>query len=197
MVYLAGNLISREQREHTLGQQAHVFWLTGLSGAGKSTLARRLEQRLQQAGKKTILLDGDAMRSGLNRDLGFSDDDRTENIRRVGEVNRLFFEAGLIVVNAFISPFQRDRDSVRALFPDNRFSEIHVHASLDECMRRDPKGLYAKVNRGEISSFTGIQSPYEVPLMPELKIDTTNQSEEESLQAIWAYAERSLARASG
>lgn len=197
MSFFTANPISREQREHTLGQQAHIFWLTGLSGAGKSTLARGLEQRLQQAGKKTILLDGDAMRSGLNRDLGFSDEDRAENIRRAGEVNRLFFEAGLIVVNAFISPFQRDRDNVRALFPQNRFSEIHVHASLDECMRRDPKGLYAKVNRGEISAFTGIQSPYEVPLLPELKIDTTNQTEEESLQAIWTYAERSLARASG
>jgi bifunctional enzyme CysN/CysC len=155
--------ISREQREARNGHKAAVIWFTGLSGSGKSTIARMLEQRLFQMGCQTMLLDGDTLRHGLNADLGFSEADRTENIRRVGDVAQLFFEQGAIVLCSFVSPIRRDRAAVRAKLPEGRFVEVYVKCSLEEAMRRDPKGLYAKARAGEIPDFTGISSPYEEP----------------------------------
>jgi len=151
------------------------IWFTGLSGSGKSTLAAGVESKLNEIGVHTYLLDGDEIRKGLNKDLGFSNEDRTENIRRIGEVSKLFTNAGLIVLAAFISPFKKDRDIVRALHGENNFIEIYVDCSLEDCEKRDPKGFYKKARSGEIKDFTGISSPYEVPLSPEIKIANGNE----------------------
>ncbi|MBW3628430.1 MAG: sulfate adenylyltransferase subunit CysN [Gemmatimonadetes bacterium] len=159
--------VPREERETRNGHKATVLWFTGLSGSGKSTIAARLERRLFERGCQTMLLDGDMLRHGLNGDLGFSPADRRENIRRVGEVSRLFFEAGNIVLCTFVSPYRDDRDRVRALLPEGRFMEIHVDCSLEECQRRDPKGLYARAAEGSIRDLTGVTSPYEEPVNPE------------------------------
>ncbi len=159
-------------------QQPRCVWLTGLSGSGKSTLANLLEKRLHAAGRHTYVLDGDNVRHGLNRDLGFTEADRVENIRRVAEVARLMVDAGLIVIVAFISPFRTERDLARSLFVPGEFVEVFVDTPLQECERRDPKGLYAKARRGEIPAFTGISSPYEPPLQPEFHLDTTQHSAE-------------------
>ncbi|HEX9024700.1 MAG TPA: adenylyl-sulfate kinase [Geobacteraceae bacterium] len=164
--------IPRAQREKRNGHRAAVIWLTGFSGAGKTTIARALENRLFNAGCGTMLLDGDNMRHGLCADLGFSAEDRRENIRRAGEVARLFFETGHIVICAFISPFARDRQTVRSLFPEGSFFEVHVKCSLETCMGRDPHGLYKRALAGEITEFTGISSPYEEPAAPEVVLDT-------------------------
>jgi len=176
--------ITREMREQQNGHQAAVLWFTGLSGSGKSTVARKLEQQLFQLGCKTMFLDGDNLRHGLNGDLGFSDADRQENIRRVSEVGRLGFEHGNIVMASFISPFQQDRDFARSLLPEGRFFEIFVKCDLEVCKRRDPKGLYEKALRGEIKNFTGITSPYEEPQSPELVVETDLQSTEEIVAQI-------------
>ncbi len=175
-----------EERWDTNAHRSGILWLTGLSGSGKSTLAFRLEQHLFRRGMQVYVLDGDNIRHGLSADLGFSPDDREENIRRVGETARLFARAGIIVITAFISPYRADRDHVRAIAPD-MFHEIHVRASLDECERRDPKGLYAKARRGEITEFTGVSAPYEAPVSPELVVDTTNRSIDESLDILLNY----------
>jgi bifunctional enzyme CysN/CysC len=164
--------IPREVRENRNGHKAAVFWLTGYSGAGKSTIAKSLEKRLFGAGCGTMLLDGDHMRHGLCGDLGFSEQDRQENIRRAGEVARLFFETGHIVICAFISPFIRDRRFVRSLFPEKSFFEVHVKCGLETCIKRDPHGLYKKALAGEIAEFTGISSPYEEPPAPEIVVET-------------------------
>jgi len=154
-----------------------LIWLTGLSGSGKSTIASALEQRLnKEFGVHTYLLDGDNIRTGLNADLGFSDSDREENIRRIGEVAKLMVDAGLIVITAFISPFQRDRDRVRALLPAGQFWEVYVECPLEICEQRDPKRLYAKARQGQIPEFTGISSPYEAPLRPELVLPTHTET---------------------
>lgn len=163
--------VDKDARALIKGQQPRCIWLTGLSGSGKSTIADALEAKLLALGKHTMLLDGDNMRHGLNRDLGFTDADRIENIRRVGEVAKLMVDAGLIVICSFISPFQTERDMVRALMGEGEFVEVFVDVPLEECIRRDPKGLYAKALRGEIPNFTGVNSPYEPPADPELKID--------------------------
>ena len=168
--------VGKRQRANQKAQRPCVIWLTGLSGSGKSTLANALEQRLFQRGYHSYLLDGDNVRHGLNQDLGFSTADRVENIRRIGEVAALFVDAGLIVITAFISPFRADRTMVRALVPEGEFIEVYVHASLEACERRDPKGLYAKARAGVIKDFTGIDSPYEPPERPELVIDTERDS---------------------
>ena len=160
------------ERAAIKGQQPFVIWLTGLSGSGKSTLANALERRLLEMGRHTILMDADNIRKGLNRDLGFSEADRVENIRRIGEVAKLMTDAGLIVITAFISPFRADRDMVRALLPAGTFLEVHLSTPLEVCEARDPKGLYRKVRQGEIPNFTGISSPYEEPLAPELRLNT-------------------------
>jgi len=160
------------ERAAIKGQQPCVIWLTGLSGSGKSTLANVLERRLVEMGFHTMLMDADNIRKGLNRDLGFSKAERVENIRRIGEVAKLMTDAGLIVIAAFISPFQADRDLVRALLPAVAFLEIYLSTPLEVCEARDPKGLYRKARQGGISDFTGISSPYEEPLQPELRINT-------------------------
>ncbi|MEZ5575863.1 MAG: sulfate adenylyltransferase subunit CysN [Candidatus Competibacteraceae bacterium] len=187
--------IGKAQRANQKAQRPCVIWLTGLSGSGKSTLANALEQRLYQRGYHSYLLDGDNVRHGLNQDLGFSKDDRIENIRRIGEVAALFADAGLIVITAFISPFRADRAMVRALLPDGEFIEMHVHASLEACEQRDPKGLYAKARAGVIKDFTGIDSPYEAPERPELVIDTEQVPVEACVDRVLAYlSERRILR---
>jgi bifunctional enzyme CysN/CysC len=175
------------ERAAIKNQNPCVVWLTGLSGSGKSTLANAVERRLVEKGRHTMLLDADNVRQGLNRNLGFSEADRSENIRRIGEVSKLLTEAGLIVITAFISPFKVDRDMVRTLLPEGVFIEVHLTASLDICESRDPKGLYRKARKGEISDFTGISSPYEEPLQPELRIDTASFSVNECADRILEY----------
>jgi bifunctional enzyme CysN/CysC len=176
--------ISREHHAAIKNQKPAVLWLTGLSGAGKSTIANRVEQKLAALGRHTFLLDGDNVRHGLNRDLGFSDADRVENIRRVGEVARLMTDAGLIVITAFISPFRTERDMVRQMMEPGEFYEIFIDTPLAEAERRDVKGLYARARRGEIAQFTGIDSPYEAPEHPDIHIDTTQLTAEQAAEAI-------------
>lgn len=169
------------------GHRPLVLWFTGLSGSGKSTLAHAVEEALFEKGCYTYILDGDNIRHGLNKDLGFSEGDRKENIRRIGEVARLFVDAGMIVMAAFISPYQDDRDRVRALFDPAEFIEIYIKCDLDTCESRDPKGLYRKARAGELKQFTGIDSPYEPPRDPELVINTACQTVAESVAAVLAF----------
>lgn len=168
--------VTRARREELNGHKGAIVWFTGLSGSGKSTLAHAVEEELYRAGCRTFVLDGDNVRHGLCADLSFSDVARTENIRRVGEAAKLFVEAGAIVLTAFISPFRDDRARVRSLVPEADFIEIHCACSLEVCEERDVKGLYKRARQGEIASFTGISSPYEVPEAPELAIDTGRYS---------------------
>ena len=172
------------------GHRSLVLWFTGLSGSGKSTLAHLVEERLFAKGRYTYLLDGDNVRHGINGDLGFTEADRRENIRRIGEVAKLFVDAGVIVLAAFISPYREDRDQVRALFAPGEFIEIHVSCRLDVCEARDPKGLYRKARAGGLPDFTGIDSPYEEPLSPELTVETGDLDVEASVDRILAYLER-------
>ena len=182
----AGNLvwqdtrIDKAARARAVGQRPCILWLTGLPAAGKSTVADRVEQKLQALGRHTYLLDGDNVRHGLSRDLGFTDRDRVENIRRVAEVAKLMVDAGLIVIVSFISPFRSEREMARASVEEGEFFEIFVDAPIEVCEARDPKGLYAKARRGELANFTGIDSPYEPPEDPELRIDTTKLSPDEA-----------------
>jgi len=176
--------VARERRAFLKNQKPLVLWFTGLSGAGKSTIANLVEKELVRMNRHTFLLDGDNVRHGLNKDLGFTDADRIENIRRIGEVARLMTDAGLIVIASFISPFRAEREMVRQMMAPGEFMEIHIDAPLAEAERRDVKGLYAKARRGELKNFTGIDSPYEAPENPELHIDTTALSPEEAAQAI-------------
>jgi len=178
--------VSRESHAALKGQKPAVLWFTGLSGAGKSTIANLVEQKLVAAGRHTFLLDGDNVRHGLNRDLGFTEADRIENIRRVGEVARLMADSGLIVLTAFISPFRAEREMVRAMLPAGEFIEVFVDTSLAEAEKRDAKGLYAKARAGELKNFTGIDSPYEAPEAPEIHIDTTEMSADEAAERIVA-----------
>lgn len=172
------------------GHNPAVLWFTGLSGSGKSTLAHLVEERLFSKGWYTYLLDGDNVRQGLNGDLGFSPADRRENIRRIGEVAKLFTEAGVLVLAACISPFFEDRDRVRALFEPREFIEVYVKCALDTCELRDPKGLYRKARAGELPDFTGIDSPYQEPCRPELVVDTDRMDISDSVQSILAYLEK-------
>ena len=162
--------VTREQREAQNGHKSCVLWFTGLSGAGKSTLAHAVEERLHQLGCRTFVLDGDNVRHGLSSNLGFSEDDRRENIRRIGEAAKLMTEAGIIALTAFISPFRADREMVRGLFPHAEFIEVYCNASLEVCESRDVKGLYKKARAGQIKNFTGIDSPYEAPINPEISV---------------------------
>ncbi|MBU3693584.1 MAG: adenylyl-sulfate kinase [Rhodocyclaceae bacterium] len=179
--------INKAARSRRNGQKPCVLWFTGLSGAGKSTLADALECRLHQMGFLCYLLDGDNVRHGLCRDLGFSATDRIENIRRIAEVARLFVDGGLIVLTAFISPFRSDRDAARALVEPGEFVEIFVETPLAECERRDPKGLYRRARAGEIRDFTGIDSPYEAPLQPEIRLDTATMDPNRCVEVIIGY----------
>ena len=176
--------VSRETHAALKGQKPAVLWFTGLSGAGKSTIANLVEQKLAKLGRHTFLLDGDNVRHGLNRDLGFTETDRIENIRRVGEVARLMSDAGLIVLTAFISPFRAEREMVRQMIPDGEFIEVFVDTPLADAEKRDAKGLYAKARAGELKNFTGVDSPYEAPEKPEIRIDTTAMSAEAAADLI-------------
>ncbi|QWV95742.1 adenylyl-sulfate kinase [Geomonas oryzisoli] len=182
--------LCKEDHRKRNGHTSMVLWLTGLSGSGKSTLAHQVEEMLHSKGWYTYILDGDNIRHGLNGDLGFSERDRSENIRRIGEVAKLFVDAGVVVLAAFISPFRQDRERVRSLFEPGEFIEIHVCCDLEVCEKRDPKGLYRKARAGQLPEFTGIDSPYEEPVNPELTIDTGALSIEESVQIIVDYVSR-------
>ena len=176
--------VERSERERFLKQKGVVLWFTGLSGSGKSTIANEVSYKLLKMGKVSYILDGDNIRHGLNKDLGFSPEDRKENIRRISEVANLFADAGLIAITAFISPYRLDRDFCRNLVDEGRFIEIYAKASLDTCEKRDPKGMYKKVRAGLIKEFTGISAPYEEPLNPELVIDTDKESIEDSTDKV-------------
>jgi adenylylsulfate kinase len=178
--------VTRARREQLNGHKAAVVWFTGLSGSGKSTLAHAVEEHLHQAGCRTFVLDGDNVRHGLCADLSFSDTARSENIRRIGEVAKLFVEAGTVVLTAFISPFCEDRERVRALLPENDFIEIYCQCSLEVCEQRDVKGLYKRARAGEIREFTGITSPYEPPRKPALSIRTDELDLERSVESVLA-----------
>lgn len=178
--------IKRADREAKNGHQACTLWFTGLSGSGKSTLAHAVENALYDRGCKTYVLDGDNIRFGLNKNLGFSPEDRTENIRRIGEVSKLFNDAGVIALTAFISPYRADRDAARAINPES-FIEIYVKCDIEECERRDVKGLYKKARAGEIKEFTGISAPYEEPLNGELTIDTAAKSLDDCVIEVLEY----------
>lgn len=179
--------VSSADRQTLNGHKVAVLWFTGLSAAGKSTVANTVDHKLHARGIHTYILDGDNIRMGLNKNLGFNDADRTENIRRIGEVAKLFSDAGLIALTAFISPFKADRDQVRALFKNGEFHEIYVNASLETCEKRDPKGLYKKARAGEMKNFTGIDSPYEAPENPELVLDANTRSIDELADDVIAY----------
>lgn len=176
--------INRALREELLGQKPCILWFTGLSASGKSTIANALEVELFKRHQKTYLLDGDNVRHGLNKDLGFSEIDRIENIRRIGEVSKLFVDSGLIVLSAFISPFKSDRQIARSLVKYDEFIEVYVDTPLEICEQRDPKGLYKKARDGAIKNFTGIDSPYEVPEEPQIHIKTENKSVQECVDIV-------------
>ena len=180
-------VVKRDMRQKQNNHKSFILWFTGLSGAGKSTLAHRLEEILYKKGCRTYVFDGDNVRHGLCSDLGFSDDDRHENIRRIGEMSKLFIDAGVIALTAFISPYRKDREIVRSLVNPGDFIEIHCSASVDVCESRDPKGLYKKARAGEIPEFTGISSPYEVPEAAEVSVDTGSKSLDECAQKILDY----------
>lgn len=182
--------ITRERRELLNGHRGAIIWFTGLSGAGKSTLAHAVEEHLHRMGCRTFVLDGDNVRHGLCGDLTFSAQDRMENIRRIGEVAKLFMEAGVIVLTAFISPFRDDRNKVRDMVQSGEFIEIYCQCPIEVCERRDVKGLYKKARAGEIGQFTGISSPYEAPLAPELVINTSQLELEECVQQVIAFLSR-------
>jgi adenylylsulfate kinase len=179
--------VTREAREELLGQRGVTIWLTGLSGSGKSTIAVGAERELHQRGYFGYVLDGDNIRHGLNKNLGFSPEDRAENIRRIGEVARLFTDAGVITLTSFISPYRQDRDAVRESMGPGDFLEVLVDASVETCESRDVKGLYQKARAGEIPEFTGISAPYEAPEKPELVLDTNTQTVEESVGRLIDY----------
>ena len=181
--------VTRTRRERQNGHKAVILWFTGLSGAGKSTLAHALEERLHQQNCRTFVFDGDNVRHGLCADLGFSDEDRQENIRRIGEMAKLFIEAGVIALTAFISPFKADRKKVRDLVPDGDFIEIYCQCPLEICEERDVKGLYKRARAGEIKEFTGISSPYEEPENPELVVNTGEHSLDDCVDQVIAFLE--------
>ena len=179
--------LSREDREILLKQKGVLIWFTGLSASGKSTVANEVTYQLHQMGKLTYVLDGDNIRHGLNKNLGFSPGDREENIRRISEVGNLFADAGLITTTAFISPYRKDRDFARQLLGDGRFIEIFVKASVETCEKRDPKGLYQKAKNGEIKEFTGVSAPYEEPLKPEIVLDANTLTIEAEVKMVLDY----------
>ena len=182
--------VSTEERYKLSGHKGAVLWFTGLSASGKSTVANTVDHLLHQMGKRSFVLDGDNIRMGLNKNLGFTAEDRAENIRRIGEVAKLFAHSGTITLTAFISPYRADRDAVRALLGPGEFIEIYVNASLETCEARDPKGLYKKARAGEIKSFTGISDPYEAPNSPELVLDANAKGIDELAQEVIAYLDK-------
>lgn len=190
--------VTRAERATIKHQKPCLLWFTGLSGSGKSTIANALDVALHERGYHTFLLDGDNVRHGLNKDLGFSDEDRVENIRRIGEVSKLFADSGLIVLSAFISPFTSDRRMVRNLFPAGEFIEVFMDTPLSTCEERDPKGLYQKARAGQIRDFTGIDSPYEAPERPEVRLDTSAMTVDACIERLVDYLlERELILSNG
>ncbi len=181
--------VTKDERFQLAGHKGAVVWFTGLSACGKSTIANALDHKLHQMGKRSFVLDGDNIRLGLNKNLKFSAEDRTENIRRIGEVAKLFAASGTIAITAFISPYKADRDAVRALLGEGEFIEVYVNASLETCEARDPKGLYKKARAGEIKNFTGISDPYEAPEKAELVLDANTKGIEELTNEVLAYLE--------
>ena len=179
--------ITRAEREKQAGHKGMVLWFTGLSASGKSTIANLVDEKLYLRGCRSYVLDGDNIRHGLNKNLGFSAPDRAENIRRIGEVGKLFADAGVIAITCFISPYRADRDAARALHPNGGFIEILADCPIDVCEQRDPKGLYKKARAGELKGFTGIDDPYEPPLKPELVLDAGRKSAEELADEVIAY----------
>ena len=176
--------ITKENRESLHGHRSFLLWFTGLSGSGKSTLANLVEIELHKLNISTISLDGDNIRQGINKDLSFAPKDRTENIRRIAEIAHLMIDAGIVTLAAFVSPYIKDRENIRKIVGDDNFIEIYINTSLEECERRDVKGLYKKAREGEIKNMTGISAPYEAPINPDLEIVTDNQSVEKSVQTI-------------
>jgi len=181
--------VTKADRFKAAGHKGVVVWFTGLSACGKSTIANAVDHMLHQMGKRSYVLDGDNIRMGLNKNLGFSAEDRAENIRRIGEVGKLFAGSGTIAITAFISPYRADRDAVRALLEPGEFIEVLVDASIETCEARDPKGLYKKARAGEIKNFTGISDPYEAPANPELVLDSNTKGIEELAKEVIAYLE--------
>lgn len=179
--------VTHEDREKLLNQKGALLWFTGLSASGKSTVANEVAYLLHKMGKLTYVLDGDNIRHGLNKNLGFSPEDRTENIRRISEVGKLFADAGCVTTTAFISPYRADRDYCRTIIPEGRFIEVYVKASLETCEKRDPKGLYKKAKSGEIPEFTGVSAPYEEPLNAEIILDADTMTIEEEAKAVIDY----------
>ncbi len=179
--------VKKEDRQKLKGHKSAILWFTGLSGSGKSTIAHAVEEKLYQMGIHTYVLDGDNVRTGLNKDLGFSPEDRKENIRRIGEVSKLFVDAGIIVLSAFISPYKKDREFVRNIVGNGEFIEIYVKCPIEVCESRDVKGLYKKAREGLIKNFTGIDDPYEEPENPEIVIETDKETVEESVEKIINY----------
>ena len=184
--------VDRHDRETLLQQNAKVIWFTGLSGSGKSTLAVQLESRLHALGYKTYLLDGDNIRAGLNADLDFTDEGRKENIRRIGEVSKLFLDAGVVVLSAFISPFEADRHQVRSIVGDDNFVEVFVDCPVEVCEQRDVKGLYKKARAGQLKNFTGIDSPYERPVKPDIAISTDQLTIDESVNTLLNFVKQGI-----
>jgi bifunctional enzyme CysN/CysC len=183
-IHRQDHLVGKAVRAALLQQKPCVLWFTGLSGSGKSTIANLVEKLLHERGIHTMMLDGDNVRHGLNRDLGFTEADRVENIRRVGEVAKLFLESGLVVLNCFISPFRAERQMIREMLGDGEFVEIFIDVPIEECMRRDPKGLYAKAKAGKIKNFTGLDSPYEVPQAPDIHVRAAEPAEEAAARIV-------------
>lgn len=181
--------VTKQDRQQLHGHKSATLWFTGLSGSGKSTISVELEKALFERKKHAFRLDGDNVRHGLNKNLGFSPEDRQENIRRIGEVSKLMVDAGLLTITAFISPYREDRDNVRAMLDDDEFIEIYTQCSVEECERRDPKGLYKKARTGEIPEFTGISAPYEEPRNPEITIDTEQLDVKDAVTQILNYLE--------
>ncbi|QDT65331.1 adenylyl-sulfate kinase [Calycomorphotria hydatis] len=182
--------VAKADRWKQKGQKGALLWFTGLSGAGKSTVANTVDHILHEKGVQSFVLDGDNIRHGLNKNLGFSAEDRAENIRRIGEVGKLFVDSGTLTLTAFISPYKADRDAARALLDDGEFIEVYVNASLETCEGRDPKGLYKKARAGEIKGFTGIDDPYEAPENAELVLDSDNKSIDELAKEVVEYLEK-------
>jgi adenylylsulfate kinase len=191
-IYPIKTKVSKQQREELMNQRAKLVWFTGLSGSGKSTLAVQLEAQFHGLGFKTYLLDGDNIRAGLNKDLSFTDEGRIENIRRIGEVSKLLLDAGVVVLSAFISPFQADREQVKKIVGPENYIEIFVNAPLEVCEQRDVKGLYKKARAGEVKNFTGIDSPYEAPTSPDLVLETGVLSIDESVGKLIGFVKRKI-----
>ena len=180
-------LLQRSDKENLLQQKAVCIWMTGLSGSGKSTIAQGLEKKLHDNGIVTTILDGDNVRSGINNNLGFSDEDRTENIRRIAEINKLFLQTGIVTINSFVSPTKDIRDLAKEIIGEQDFYEVYINASFDECAKRDVKGLYKKALNGEIKNFTGLDAPFEAPTNAALEIKTAEQTIEQSIETIYNF----------